>query len=58
MVGAAGGAILGAAIGVVSGGRVLEATGKGAAIGGAGGRYMAGPEAEPIRKKAGKFPTT
>jgi len=44
MLGAAGGAILGAAIGIVSGHNVAEAAGKGAAIGGAGGAVLGGAQ--------------
>ncbi|MBC8317860.1 MAG: glycine zipper family protein [Desulfobulbaceae bacterium] len=44
MFGAAGGAILGAALGIVTGQNVAEAAGKGAVIGGAGGALIGGTQ--------------
>jgi hypothetical protein len=42
VLGAAGGALIGAAVGIVTGSNVLEALGKGAAVGAAGGAVLGG----------------
>nr|MDA3970099.1 hypothetical protein [Desulfobulbaceae bacterium] len=48
---AAGGAILGAAIGIVTGSNVAEAAGKGAVVGGAGGALIGGTQAGTSRER-------